>query len=1319
MFQMIPGKSPSVTTGLLATNLIRSELLTEIFAATAGRLAHKVALDDGCQQLTYGELDHRSNQLAQMLQQAGIGPRDCVGLWMQRSLDLHVGLLGILKAGAAYLPFDAEAPPARIASTLQDCSAQVLLAHQKLLQHALIPWAGRCLAWENLYLNGVTPTPSLLRTATPDDPAYIIYTSGSTGQPKGIAVTHRNVCHWARAENQVLQVQQTDVVYQGFSLAFDMSVEEIWLAYLVGATLWVAPTDLVKAVDRLPGALAAAGISVLHAVPTLLGMLEQEIPSLRLINLGGEVCLPGLVERWSRPGRQIYNTYGPTETTVTATWAECQPGQPMTIGKPLPNYLAYVLDEAMNPVPLEAIGELYIGGPGVTAGYIGRPELTAAKFVRNPFAATAEQAPILYRTGDCVHLDGKGDLVFHSRIDDQVKIRGYRIELGEIEALLTAQPAVKSAAVAVRKEASGVDQLVAFLVLRQEPLWDIAEAKRDLAARLPDYMLPSQYLRVAHLPTLSSGKVDRKSLPTLAAEPLCSPERLRQAPTTATEHELLEAWQELFPQCPVSTADDFFTDLGGHSLLAALLISRLRKRYRQLSVQDLYQYRTISALAAYLAQETTVLEPRTATFQAIPTGRYLACMAGQALGLLVIYGFFSLQWLVPYLTYAGMIAQDHSLWASVAAALVVYSGLIPILLGLSVAVKWLVIGRYRPGNYPLWGFYYWRWWFVRRFQAVMPVQYLTGTPLLGLYYRLLGAHIGEQVYLGHAEIGAPDLVSIGDHSSISYRSILYNCKVEDGLLKIGPITVGAHCFLGSGTVLSDNTVLEDYAELEDLSALPSATRIPTKQIWQGSPARFRTQVDLERLAQPQPVSVAKRRVFAGVFGVLLLLFPVLALLPVFPGFMVLHGLDNDTQGYSFLLLTPALSLLYVLLSATEIVVLRWLLLGRVRVGTYSLYSSFYVRKWLVDQLMELSLSTLHPIYATLYLTPWYRLLGVKLGKGTEVSTASAVTHDLLEIDDESFIADAVILGDPHIRYQRLTLQQTRIGKRSFVGNSALIRDGSTIPDGCLIGCLSQPPQEESLTPGSSWFGTPAMFLPKRQTFTDYPAHLTFNPPPHLIALRLLIEGTRILLPATIVMALSIYFISLMGDFIDTYGWAIAALIFPLLYIGCATVATLVIVALKWLLVGRYRPVAQPMWTPFVWLSELITSTYETLGVSFFLDMLRGTPFLSVFLRLLGSRIGKRVYIDTTDLTEFDVVHIGDDCALNHDCGPQTHLFEDRVMKIGAVVLGDRVVMGALSIVLYDASLEADSWLGPLSMAMKGEQLPAGSAWFGSPARPWN
>jgi non-ribosomal peptide synthetase-like protein len=436
--------------------------------------------------------------------------------------------------------------------------------------------------------------------------------------------------------------------------------------------------------------------------------------------------------------------------------------------------------------------------------------------------------------------------------------------------------------------------------------------------------------------------------------------------------------------------------------------------------------------------------------------------------------------------------------------------------------------------------------------------------------------------------------------------------------------------------------------------------------------------------------------------------------------ILMTELDQNTDAYEFVLLSPLLAAGFVVTMCLQIAALKWLLLGRVRPARLPVYGFGYLRHWLVDQLMQLSLDVVNPLYATVYLNPWYRLLGVRLGPRAEVSTASSISLDLLEVGAESFVADAVSLGAPRIYRGAFTLEKTVLGRRAFVGNSAVVPSGTVLGNGVLLGVLSVPPADpaDAAKKDSSWFGSPAMFLPQRQVATQFDEGSTFLPRRRLVAQRMLIELLRILLPLTVVIALTSLLMSFVVD-LDDADWSIGeiAAVFPLLYLAFALIAGALVVAVKWLAVGRYRPVEKPLWNHFVWRSELVTSTYENLAVPFFADMLRGTPFLAVYLRLLGCRIGRRVFLDTTDITEFDVVTIGDEAALNSDCGPQSHLFEDRVMKISTVEIGDRCTLGGGSIVLLDARMEAGSSLGELSLLMKGETLPAGTRWEGSPARP--
>jgi non-ribosomal peptide synthetase-like protein len=330
-----------------------------------------------------------------------------------------------------------------------------------------------------------------------------------------------------------------------------------------------------------------------------------------------------------------------------------------------------------------------------------------------------------------------------------------------------------------------------------------------------------------------------------------------------------------------------------------------------------------------------------------------------------------------------------------------------------------------------------------------------------------------------------------------------------------------------------------------------------------------------------------------------------------------------------------------------------------------------------------------------------------------------VLHDLIDIGPESFIADGVMFGGARYEPGMVRLERTRIGRRTFLGNSSVLPTGSNLGDDVLIGVLSKPPADGGAeTSGTAWFGCPAIHLPRRQVVAVFDEGARFKPAKRLVALRLVIEFIRITLPLMIFVGLFSTFLSVVGQLDERPNHALLIpLFFPLLYLVFALAAGASVLLLKWLVIGRYKPTTAPLWSLFVWRTELVTSTYENLAVPLLLAPLRGTPYLNIFLRLMGCRIGKRVFCDTTDITEHDMVSVGDDAALNDSAGIQTHLFEDRVMKVGAIDIGARATVGSMAITLYDSHVEADAQLGDLSVLMKGETLPAGTSWEGSPARP--
>ncbi len=366
--------------------------------------------------------------------------------------------------------------------------------------------------------------------------------------------------------------------------------------------------------------------------------------------------------------------------------------------------------------------------------------------------------------------------------------------------------------------------------------------------------------------------------------------------------------------------------------------------------------------------------------------------------------------------------------------------------------------------------------------------------------------------------------------------------------------------------------------------------------------------------------------------------------------------------------------------------------------------------------MTISLTSTNTLYATLYTPAWLRLLGATVGPWSEVSTVSHIDPDLLELGSETFVADMASIGASTFHNGWIGMETTSVGNRSFVGNAALVRAQTRIPDNCLLGVQSVPP-EQPMEPGTSWLGSPAIYLPRRQQSEHFSHELTYRPGAGLVAGRLAIEFLRILLPASLVyLAGGLTLLSSIRLARRETPLNMVALM-PALLLASATAVVVLVMALKWLIVGRYRSRVEPLWSVFVRRSELVTGIYESAAVPLLLGWLTGTPFLALFLRGFGARIGRRTYLDTTYLTEFDLVHIGDDCAIGGSASLQTHLFEDRVMKMSHVRIGNRCTIGPKAVVLYDTVVGDGARLDGLSLVMKGESLPPGTGWRGIPARP--
>jgi amino acid adenylation domain-containing protein len=603
--------------------------IDRLFEAQVEQTPAQIAVVFAGGELTYRELNNRANQLARYLQSLGLGADKLVGISVDRSLEMVVGLLGILKAGAAYVPLDPAYPSDRLAYMVADADISILLTQDK--------WISRlpdcqaqiiCLDsdWEKIDL--CSPE-NLAGSNLGEDLAYIIYTSGSTGQPKGVMISHQAVSCFVRTAISAYRIAANDRLLQFASINFDAAVEEIYPCLLTGATLVLRTDEMLAGVRTFFQACDDLAISVLnlptaywHQLTTELVERDVSLPkALRLTIVGGEKILPAAVNDWleylAQQGKsdrlQILNTYGPTETTVTATIYPIPalsntPLGEIPIGRPLERVRAYILDRHQQLVPIGVPGELHIGGDCLALGYLNQPELTIEKFIPDPFGGVGDRRSRLYKTGDLARYLPDGNIEYLGRIDNQVKIRGFRIELGEIESVLSQHPDVLNAVAIAREDASGNKRLVAYVVAQNPVTLTPAKLRQFLNQKLPEYTIPSVFVVLDKFPLTPNGKIDRRALPVTDLTARIDTETSYLAPKNALEARLMAIWIEVLGIEKLGVGDNFF-ELGGHSLLAINIFRKIERQWGQnLPLTTILQYPTIAELATVIAPIATDLE---------------------------------------------------------------------------------------------------------------------------------------------------------------------------------------------------------------------------------------------------------------------------------------------------------------------------------------------------------------------------------------------------------------------------------------------------------------------------------------------------------------------------------------------------------------------------------------------------------------------------------------------------------------------------------------------------------------------------------------
>ncbi|MEC5192996.1 MULTISPECIES: Pls/PosA family non-ribosomal peptide synthetase [unclassified Arthrobacter] len=1317
----------------------QGERLDQLFEDSCDRLQEQgrgtqIAVDAGDVVLSYQELDARANQLARHLLECGARPGDRIALLFDQPWRAYVAMLAVLKIHAAYVPLDPGFPPDRLKFIVEDADVVMVLSLTHL-KDLLPEVAAQTVCLDHVQGHVDAEDPSRLQDADlgePDDElAYIIYTSGSTGRPKGVAVDQASICNFVRVASAIYGIEPTDRVYQGMTIAFDFSVEEIWVAWMVGATLVPKPGRSSLLGAELGEYLVEKRITALCCVPTLLATLDDDLPGLRFLLVSGEACPRDLVLRWHRPGLRFLNVYGPTEATVTATWSLLDPGTPVSLGVPLPTYTAIIVDaDGLRALPPGEMGEIGLAGVGLARGYVNRPDLTERAFIPDFLGIENNPSGRIYRTGDLGRINDAGELEYFGRIDTQVKIRGYRIELSEIESVLVQLPGIAQAVVQTFEPEQGSVELAAYFTLRPDVLdVDVHELHRMLRTRLPGYMVPAYFEELRTIPMMASDKVDRKSLPRPENRISRTVSGSFTAPVTAAEEALAEQLQAVLGLEKVSTDAHFFNDLGADSLLMAHYCARIRKETAlpPAAMQDIYECPTVRQLAACLearhleaALGTTGPEadivlpgppPPVSSFQ------YAFCGAVQFLCFLgfMMYGAWIL--IIGYEWTSGGNGLLEMWLRSIGfgVAMFVVLSVTPII------AKWLLVGRWKPGTIRIWSPDYLRFWAVKTLTRANPLVLFAGSPLYVLYLRLMGAKIGKGVVILSRMVPAcPDLLTIGDNTVINKNASFLCYRARSGMIEKGTVTLGSNVFVSERTTLDIGTTMGDDSQLGHASSLQAAQAVPAGQVWHGSPA-VRTGTNYRRV--PAADCSTRRRVIysllqltnrlvlvvpAAVLGLAVLLRPYLA-----TGHLQLGAMSffADALAVSLVLFIVGLFTGLVAVVCIPRILHRFLTPDVV----YPLYGWHFSVHRLIARLSNVR------FYKDLfgdssYIVHYLLALGWNLNKVEQTGSNFGPTlgHEspfLCDVGTGTMVADGLNMMNADYTSSSFRLSTVHIAGRNFLGNHITFPIGAHVGQNVLLATKVMVPIDGPSRRDVGLLGSPPFEIPRsvqRDAQFDEKAmeeaknrELPAKNRHNIMSMVYFLAVRWVLLfTATIASAVAVTAYSFLG----------------VLAVALAMLALLVFRILVTALVERsvmgfrgLRPQFCSIYDGYFWRHERL---WKLLVVPRF----NGTPFKPLMWRLLGVKVGKRLYDAGATIPEKTLVTIGDDCTFNEGATIQGHSMEDGTFKSDYVMIGDRCSLGVDVWINYGATMHDGSTLRADALLMKGEDVPEGTSYVGNPAR---
>ncbi len=1285
--------------------------------------------------VSYRELNSEAEALAANIGALAKADSLIAILLPRNSHRLYASQLGVLKAGGAFTCIDPSFPDSHIQAVLDDAEAPLLLTDDDGLlrisqsglrvQHALsVSKTG-----------AATKSPHsapLSEGTVPENLCYVIYTSGTTGTPKGVLIEHRSVVNLVASDIEEFQLSHKDRVGQGSSAAYDSSIEEVWLAFAVGATLVVIDDQTSRMGPDLVGWLRHEKISVFCPPPTLLRTTgcqdpKRELPDLRLLYVGGEALTDDLVDRWAT-GRRLVNGYGPTECTITVVRGDVQQGRPVTIGWPVPGHTAWALDADLKPVEDGHEGELCISGIGLARGYRNRPALTMEKFPTHPSFGR------IYRTGDLVSRDVDGQFTYLGRIDAQVKLRGYRVELEAVETSLSILPGVRESACRVQGEGAG--QLLAAHVvpIDSDSPPDFASLKNALRLSLPSYMVPSRFGLVESLPRSVGGKVDRKKLPELslvASTETGEPIREITLPSNSTEALIVAAFgKALDTTAEISTDDDFFIDLSGDSLSAVAVICSLREHAETawVTTRDLYLSRT----AIRLAERLMMVQRRQAVrlpFGQVPNGHTAyprTVTVAQTLWLLLqLVTISAVSYIIAFELLPSLLSHLGLIVTLLLEPLLAMSGVILYVLcsiGLTVGLKWVLIGKYKSMRSPVWSGYYLRHWIVINAARTIPWNILAGTALYGSVLRALGAKVGQRVHIHRGvnlQNGGWDLLSIGDDVTLASEAHIGLVEFHSGCLWLGPVTIGNDATIDIRASLSGHTIVERGGYLTALSWLASGERISEGEMWNGVPAARTGQ------APTAPMPNASNPLHPALYTLAQLAFAgiahVVATLPLLMALFataIVFGLNSETITYwlsnpmwnfqSFALVLAASVVWVPFALALKAMAVRWLC--RVRPTILHRWSLPYI---LVAHKANEVESAGRWLSGTLFWPLWLRLAGMHIGTKCEISTIIGVIPECLSVGAESFFADGIYFGGVHIYCGTVTIERISLGRGTFLGNHVVIPGGAQLPEELFVGVCTVANSNWG-TPGSGWFGHPPMELPRREVISIN-RNLTHNPGILRYTSRLFWETLRFALPC-VPLSMACIWYWLMSVSAPDGGLAERILLLaPAVTLATILIQCCVVIGLKWALLGRAKAGQHPLWSCWCSRWDFLYVAWQFYAVRY-LASLEGTLLLAMYLRAMGVRIGRQVVLGPgfVQVADPDMIVIEDKATVCANY--QAHSFEDRVLKLAPVVVRRGATVGESAVVFYGADIGAEAWVTPNSVIMKNEFLAPQFVYGGCPVQ---